>query len=200
MLSKPSLEKVLSRCQFTIVGILILLLAFSVLIGYMRLENERIGRFIKLEIDKAARECGKGYYLSHITVDGRGYRFSNIYTLFNDSYVVGVIDGNAIYNKKNERMDVKTYDLLNNTPDMGAIYYEDLEDLREYTTIYKLLKGTKSKLHNGGFSVVKKYYGTIYVFTLTNSQKDNKACEEAEFKKVLNTLATNVKGEVSWAN
>lgn len=178
---------------------LIVVLACIIYLDANRTNIRDFYDFEKKQISKVLKQCGKGYYISVVPVQGifnKSYSYSKLFTLIDDNFINDVKEGNIAYQEKKE-IDNCTYNFINSTEDTKARVFDELNKLPKCNTIKDMVLSSNRKITNLGFTVIKNFRGTIIVYILTNTNKEKK-CDNKEIKELLEKLSINIKTKMLW--
>lgn len=154
---------------------------------------------IKTKIENRINECGQDYWLSWLVLDGNKYFFQDVIGCSankkeNCSFSVKDAKLNQFYNEENHKVDRKTYEFLNSIENGVSGYYNDLSFLKDFTSINEAIQNTNKQIYELGISVVKdKKRNLIYVFTMTNTAKENTKCNKNKITYILEDLSIYAK-------
>lgn len=154
-------------------------------------DNNKINSKVTIKMADQLAKCGKGYFLSFITVDDGLFKkkFSFVEEItMTDIGAVSIKFRNPHWGFVKD-LDKKSYTFLNSKVNNGANYYNNLELIDDIPVADSLLNHSKIKPKYVGFSLVKKYNNIIYVFILTSANEKNQKCKEVEAISILNELS-----------
>lgn len=154
-------------------------------------DNNKINSKVTIKMADQLSRCGKGYFLSFITVDDGFFKkkFSFVEEItMTDIGAVSIKFRNPHWGFVKD-LDKKSYTFLNSKVNNGASYYNNLELIDDIPVADSLLNHSKIKPKYAGFSLVKKYNNIIYVFILTSANEKNQKCKEVEAISILNELS-----------
>jgi hypothetical protein len=156
--------------------------------------NNKIVQKMAFELAK----CGEGYYFSYIAVrddflkkelsfiDEIGYKEGDkepSSVKFNNPHWSKIIS-----------IDAKSYSFLNSRINNQASYYSQLKQLSDVPIAQMMIHSSNVRPVAVGFTIVKKYYGIIYVFILTKTNPKSDTCGKYEFTSILNNVSNFTEG------
>lgn len=71
----------------------------------------------------------------------------------------------------------------------NPIYFDNLEQLKKYELVKKLITNSYETPKKAGFIAIKNYIDIIYIFIIVNVNESNKDCAQKEFDKILMNLS-----------
>jgi len=153
-------------------------------------------------MNKVARACGEGYFVSWLSMDIKGLKDQFLFKDVigcnkqmskNCTFNVKSLNLNPFYNKTDHKIDKETYKFLLNIPDAEVAYFKDIKELDKYKTIKYLNDNTNLQITNLSFTVIKnKKENIIYVFSLQNTNKKD-TCTRKKSTLLLKELAQTAK-------
>jgi len=166
---------------------------------YFSLKKDIILNKIKQEVN----QCGYGSWLSWIIVDtnenNKNYYFEDVIgcNKLSDNCSFSVKDQNLnpYYNKYNHKLDSKSYSLLSKMETGSVAYFNDVNNLKSYTSLYKAITNSNLKINNIGISITKDVRKNIvYIFTLTNTHINK--CDKYKTIDILEELSIFSRGNM----
>lgn len=150
---------------------------------------------IKERIDNRIAICGKDYWISWMVLDANDnknrYFFQDVIGCNplkqgNCAFSVKDMKLNKFYNEEYHKVDDKTYEFLMKMDTGVAGYYEDVNFIKQFPSIYEVIKHSNKTINSIGISVTKDLRKNIvYVFSMTKTSKTNNSCSKQD---VINTL------------
>jgi len=157
---------------------------------------------IKDNMNKVARTCGEGYFVSWLVMKTSDlkdqFMFQDVIGCNkqmskNCTFSVKGFNLNPFYNKTDHSIDRETYQFLLSIPDAEVAYFDDIQELNKYNTIKYINDNTNLQINNLSFTVIKnKKENIIYVFSLANTNKED-TCTRKKSTLLLKELAQQTK-------
>lgn len=150
---------------------------------------------IKEKIENKIVACGKDYWISWMVLDANDsknrYYFQDVIGCNpqkqgNCAFSVKEMKLNKFYNEEYHKVDDETYRFLMKMDTGIAGYYEDMNFLKQFPSIYEVVKKSNKTIQSIGITVTKDLRKNIvYVFSMTKTSKNNSSCSKQD---IINTL------------
>jgi len=182
--------------ECTLIAFIFLLFCVAIL-GVRYKSYYDINYFNSRIIAKTAEElktCKDDYYISYISFKDSFFKkelkiIDEIKTIKNAQghyETVSVKFRNKSWGKRFV-VDQKTYNLISKSV-ANPIYMKDLSNIKDFPLVKKIVAQSHKKPVKAGLVAVKHYFNIVYIFIITNTNKNNMQCSEGEFKNILSNM------------
>lgn len=163
---------------------------------------------IRKKIESRVNQCGKGYWISWIVLDGNvsknKYYFRDVIgcnpnrTIKGDcSYSVKSSKLNPYYNETYHKLDNTTYELLMGMDTGLVAYYKDFGKLKKYASMNEALSSSNKTIKALGLTITKNIRRNIvYVFTMSRTIDSKETCDKTDIINILEDLSIYAKGKL----